>query len=269
MPERTSEVAANQRARTTQLIYLVVLIAVVLIVAWLLLSNLAGDGQEDSDAATGIATVYVPNVVGLDRSEALLALEEAGFDAEVLPLIDEYAVEDTVLLQSPGAGELVAVGVGVTIEVAQRPADGGALGFDAVGADGIRVPDVVGDYRSTAESAIESRDLEPRVSEAYDDLVREGDVVSQSPAAGMMVDVGDEVRIIVSLGKAPTAAVTVPGVLGLSESAARGAAAASGLELYVIPRPLPAPVGIVSEQWPEQGTKVDVGSLLFAVVGVD
>jgi serine/threonine-protein kinase len=80
------------------------------------------------------------------------------------------------------------------------------------------MPDVVNSSESDARKAIEGAGLTANVTQAADDTVAAGNVVSTDPAAGTPVQVGGTVNVVVSSGPD---AVQVPDVRGQSQEAAR------------------------------------------------
>jgi serine/threonine-protein kinase len=82
----------------------------------------------------------------------------------------------------------------------------------------VAMPDVVNSSESDARKAIEGAGLTANVTQAADDTVAAGNVVSTDPAAGTPVQVGGTVNVVVSSGPD---AVQVPDVRGQSQEAAR------------------------------------------------
>jgi beta-lactam-binding protein with PASTA domain/predicted Ser/Thr protein kinase len=141
----------------------------------------------------GTNQVEVPDVTGLDDQAALAALQSAGLSG-VLVQRDSTEPEGTVLNQSPGAGNLVARGSQVTI-------------FASTGA--ITVPDVVGQARKTAVTALKKAGFTVAVTEENtDDPAQVGRVISEFPPGGSRGRRGDTVTI--SVGVASTPAPTTP-----------------------------------------------------------
>jgi len=141
----------------------------------------------------GTNRVEVPDVTGLDDQAALAALQNAGL-AGVLVQRDSTEPEGTVLNQSPGPGKLVARGFQVTI-------------FASTGA--ITVPDVVGQARKTAVTALKKAGFTAAVTEeTTDDPTEVGRVISEFPPGGSRGRRGDTVTISVGV-VAPT--TTTPG----------------------------------------------------------
>jgi eukaryotic-like serine/threonine-protein kinase len=142
----------------------------------------------------GTNQVAVPSVVGLDDQAALAALQDAGLSG-VLVQRDSTEPEGKVLNQSPGAGKLVARGSQVTI-------------FASTGA--ITVPDVVGQDRKTAVTALKKAGFTAAVTEeTTDDPTQVGRVISEFPPGGSRGRRGDTVTI--SVGVATQTTPTTPG----------------------------------------------------------
>jgi beta-lactam-binding protein with PASTA domain/predicted Ser/Thr protein kinase len=142
----------------------------------------------------GTNQVEVPDIVGLDDQAALAALQSAGLSG-VLVQRDSTEPEGTVLNQSPEAGQLVARGSQVTI-------------FASTGA--ITVPDVVGEARKTAVTALKKAGFTAAVTEEpTDDPTQVGRVISEFPPGGSRGRRGDTVTI--SVGVASQTTTTIPG----------------------------------------------------------
>ena len=142
----------------------------------------------------GTNQVEVPNVVGLDDQAALASLQAAGLSG-VLVQRDSTEPEGKVLSQSPGSGKLVARGSQVTI-------------FASTGA--ITVPDVVGQARKTAVTALKKAGFTAAVTEQNtDDPTQVGAVISEFPPGGSRGRRGDTVTI--SVGVAAPTTTTTPG----------------------------------------------------------
>jgi eukaryotic-like serine/threonine-protein kinase len=137
----------------------------------------------------GANTVLVPSVVGLDDQAALNALSNAGLSGTEVQK-DSTEPQGKVLSQSPGAGKRVARGAQVTI-------------FASTGA--ITVPDVTGQLRKTAVSALKKAGFTPAITEqTTSDPNEVGVVLSEFPPSGSRGQRGDTVTISVGIA-APTA----------------------------------------------------------------
>jgi eukaryotic-like serine/threonine-protein kinase len=132
----------------------------------------------------GSNKVEVPDVVGLDDQQALSVLSDAELGGNVVQR-DDDAPAGQVVGQSPGPGRLVKPGAQVTI-------------FVSSGA--ISVPDVVGDTRKAAVTAIKQEGFTPSVTEEpTTDVALDGVVTNQFPPAGSRGQRGDLVTITVGV----------------------------------------------------------------------
>ena len=142
----------------------------------------------------GTNRVEVPNVIGLDDQAALAALQDAGLSG-VLVQRDSTEPEDEVISQSPAAGGLVPRGSQVTI-------------FASTGV--ITVPDVVGQVRKTAVTALKKAGFTVAVTEEPTaDPAEINRVISEFPPAGSRGRRGDAVTISVGVASpTPTTPTT-------------------------------------------------------------
>jgi eukaryotic-like serine/threonine-protein kinase len=128
--------------------------------------------------------VAVPTVIGLSRDSAEAQISDAG----LVPAVQEAESEEQegeVISQDPSAGTELRLGSTVTMTV-------------STGIEQVVVPDVVGIGAGDAERQLRAEGLAPvrretEVSEASQD----GQVIDQRPSAGVEVEPGREVVIIV------------------------------------------------------------------------
>jgi serine/threonine-protein kinase len=136
----------------------------------------------------GTNTVTIPNVVGLDDQAALAALGNAGLSGTEVQR-DSTEPQGKVLSQSPAAGKQVARGSQVTI-------------FASTGA--ITVPNVIGQTRKAAVTALKKAGFVPAVTEeTTTDPTQVGVVISAFPPAGSRGQRGDTVTISVGVSPPP------------------------------------------------------------------
>ena len=136
--------------------------------------------------STGPEQVTIPDVVGLSADSAEASLTSEGFGVAVQEQESEEA-EGQVISQSPGGGVQVDLGTTVTITV--------SIGIEQVG-----VPNVVGLSPRDAEGQIRSVGLTAVQSERnVTDPDQDGVVIDQRPGAGVDLDVGGQVVIIVGV----------------------------------------------------------------------
>lgn len=158
----------------------------------------AESGQEEQEEQ-----VEMIDVEGKTLDEAKRALIEIGLTPEI-----EYEVTDsheagTIIRASVKAGTMTDKNSNVVLTVAEAH-------------ELIKVPDVHSKSQAEATSILEKEGFVVNVTEGYDDHVRSGNVISQSPEAGAGAPAGSSVTIRVSQG-AETTKVRVPNVIGMSE----------------------------------------------------
>jgi hypothetical protein len=132
--------------------------------------------------------VLVPNVVGSTQADANSAVTGASLVVgNITPSYSNTVPAGSVISENPSAGTQVALGSSVDMVV--------SLGKPAV-------PDVVGKTEAVAASDITAVDslIVGTVTQSYSDTVASGLVISQSPAATTLVNIGSSVDMVVSLG---------------------------------------------------------------------
>jgi serine/threonine-protein kinase len=139
---------------------------------------------------------------------------------------------------------------------------GGFLLFDTVksqfdGAEQVAVPYLAGIPQASAVNQITDRGLVPNVRRISNSDVEEGLVFAQVPAAGTRVDKEAVVRIDVSAGKPE---VTIPSVVGQSESDAVAELTRAGLDFQVVEVNSERDQGTVTAQAPNAGLVVVEGT---------
>jgi RHS repeat-associated protein len=130
------------------------------------------------------------------------------------------------------------------------------------------VPDVVGMSQGDAGTAIAAAWLSlGTVGQEYSDTVPLGQVVSQNPAAGLLVPQGSPVNLVVSLGPVP---VPVPDVGGKTLEEAESAILSAGLTVGHIRNEWSDTVqaGLVIGQNPSAGTSVVQWSSVDLVISL-
>ena len=130
-------------------------------------------------------TATVPDVVGLERTQAIARLEEAGFAVSVVE-VDSVEPEGIVAAQSPAGGATVDAGTAVRIEVSSgRPPK-------------TEVPGTVGLTESAARAAIQQAGFGVSVVyEQVEDKSKAGTVIRQDPPGGTPAAEGTRVTLVV------------------------------------------------------------------------
>ena len=202
--------------------------------------------------SAGVEQVKVPNVAGMTEADAILELEKAGLDVAV-PVTREFSpdvAEGTVISSDPPASTAVAKGSKVVLIVSK-------------GTQLVKVPDVRNMNRAQAEKTLTDALFKVAVTEGFSDTVQKNFVVSQRPEAGVSVDAGSTIEIVVSKGTAP---VRVPDVTNMTKEDATQDLEAMGLKVIVSYVDSPDD-GIVLNQSPLPGVEVVKGSTVTITVG--
>lgn len=199
------------------------------------------------------APVSVPNVVGMTQAIAQSAIVSANLAVgQVTQAYDETVPAGNVISQSPGAGTSVYIGSLVDLTVSLGKA--------------VTVPNVAGMTQTEAETAILAADLAlGQITQQCSDTVPAGYVISQSPAAGLIVLAGSSVDMMVSLGMA-----TVPDVVEVSQADAEAAIQSAGLVVGQVTGSCSelVPIGYVISQTPEAGSSICFNSAVDLTVSV-
>jgi eukaryotic-like serine/threonine-protein kinase len=134
--------------------------------------------------SSGPELVAVPAVIGLSSESAEAQISGVG----LVPAVQEAESEQPegeVIAQDPGAGAELRLGSTVTITV-------------STGIEQVVVPDVVGIGAGDAEAQLRAEGLAPvRRESEVTDPAQDGQVIDQRPAAGVEVEPGRQVVIVV------------------------------------------------------------------------
>lgn len=178
---------------------------------------------------------------GLPIADVQRRLEEDGLRVEIIPKDDDAAPVGTVLDTDPAANLQAARGSTVKVTVSDGP-------------PARPVPDVVGKPYDQAAAAVTAQGFAVTRSDAFNDTVPAGNVVSEAPAAATPLKPGKPVTLTVSKGPD---LVTVPAVAGMAPGDAQAAMQGAGLSVSATYGP---PAGKVFDTAPKQGTKVKRGT---------
>jgi len=144
-------------------------------------------------AGSGLSPeVNVPNLVGQTESGASSLLTAMGVGLNLGAVTSQASTMPIgqVVNQVPAAGTLVLVGSSVSIVLSS----------------GVAVPSVVGQAEATAEGLITGAGLTVGTeTNQFSDTVPSGSVISESPDAGIAVNGGTAVSLVVSSGVPPQA----------------------------------------------------------------
>lgn len=203
-------------------------------------------------------SVRVPNVVGLPQDRAINTLSSSGFQVDNVRRVKSEAPPNQVVSQAPRG---------------EAPRDCAIFGYfcsnpevdiEVSGGPGqVEIPDVAGLEQAAAEGRLEEEGLEVEIAETPSTEYPEGQATGTDPPAGEQVRRGSSVTLNVSSGPSQ---VAIPPVVGLTSEAARQQLSARGLEISTTEVPSDRPVGEVTAQDPDAGTRVDPGSTVEVTV---
>jgi serine/threonine-protein kinase len=194
--------------------------------------------------STGPREVEMPDVIGLPLPEARDLIEEAGLEVGDISRTPSDEEEGTVIDSSFPPGAQVQTGTEIDLEVSSGPQ--------------LVVPDVVGLSEDDAVATLEEAGLQADpITEPSDQEA--GIVIAQEPGAGVPVEEGDVVQIVVSEGPQEE---PMPSVVGDDADEAEAFLEGDfGLNVTQVEETeaCAEPPGIVCRQDPEEGTPVSEG----------
>jgi beta-lactam-binding protein with PASTA domain len=217
-----------------------------------------GDRAENGSTVTltvsgGPGQATVPDVKGKSKAQARKLLKDDGFKVRFDTESSEDVPSGRVTRTIPIPGLQAERGSPVTAFVSTGPAQ-------------VVVPNVVGEDRDSAVSAIEDAGLRAAVQTRETSDSPADTVLSQTPAGDAEVGTGSTVTIVVAKARPM---VPVPGVVGLGENAARSRLRSAGLRVSVetVDVADPDEADVVQEQAPAAGREVVEGSAVTITVG--
>jgi eukaryotic-like serine/threonine-protein kinase len=189
----------------------------------------------------------IPAVEGASETQAVGALEEAGFDVRIEDgPFDLETPEGHVLDQAPVGRARQGSRVTVVLSAGPRPVD---------------VIDVRGQPADEAEAALRGSGLEVERTERFDEELGAGLALGTDPGPGVTVDETTTVELSVSLGREP---IPVPDVRGRDLEDAQDRLADAGLDAEVVGRTFSDEVeeGAVLAQEPSDGQERFAGDVV-------
>ena len=201
------------------------------------------------------ADVQIPDVVGMEQTEAQKTIEDAKLKYEKKS--EEYNKDvpaGYIISQDPDYMPNYNVKEGSTISVVV-----------SLGQNLVKVPKVTGLTQDDATKQLEDLGLVVNVEETYSNKVEAGYVIEQSVKENEEIDAGESITIKVSKG---TEKVTVPYLTGKTESEAKTAIKDAGLKLktVVTTEDTTKEDGVVVKQSLEAGTEVEKNATITITV---
>lgn len=186
----------KEKTRKNRLpLIVIVILAIVASGAAMIISQSAKKGEnvkEETEINVAVSEsklVEVPNFLGMSYEEAALSAQNANIQ---ITISEERYSKDVaqgfIMEQSNSMGEKLEEGQTVQVIVSK-------------GVEQTVVPDVIGLKLSKAKSSLEKNNLTYSVEKKYSDSVAKDKIIKQSMESQQSVDVGTEIKLVVSKGK--------------------------------------------------------------------
>ena len=205
--------------------------------------------KEEVQEEQVVQQVEMITVVGKNIDDVKVALLQAGLTPEIEYEESTEYEQGIVMRASVEPGVMVEEGSNVILTVSS-------------GSEGIEVPDVVGMTEAEAVATLGKSGFVVNKTEGFDEYIKAGSIITQSPEEGSMVPSGTTVTICISQGPEHVK-VRVPDVIGQDEMGAMTLLVESGLQLGVVSEVNhedPNLTGLVCYQSYSVGSYVDDGT---------
>ena len=201
--------------------------------------------------------IAVPDLVGLDASEAQATLAAAGLTVRRVEQDrhDDVVPAGHVLRHDPPAGSAVKQDTGVVIHLSR-------------GRQLVETPDLTGQVLQTVQVSLAASGLQlGRSRSVYAEFGAAGTVIRQSPPPGSQVEPASEVDVMVSLAN-PSASFVMPDLIDLPEAPVRAYFETRGFRLGRVKyEPYEGvEAGIILRQYPLPGHPLRQGDSIALVV---
>ena len=213
----------------------------------------ASKKDDETEISENKQQVEMIEVIGKNIDEVKIALLKLNLTPEIEYKESTEFSQGTVMDSSVKKGEMVDEGTNVILTI-------------SAGSEGIEVPKVVGLTEAEAVSNLEQKGFTVNKTEGFDQYIKEGSIISQSPEGGSKAASGATVTICISKGT-ENVKVKVPDVMGKGEEEAMSILVEAGLQLGTVSEVNnedPAYTGLVCYQsysagaYAEPGTPVDL-----------
>ncbi|MGW4424886.1 Stk1 family PASTA domain-containing Ser/Thr kinase [Streptosporangium sp. NPDC004631] len=191
--------------------------------------------------------VKIPSLATQTVASATKALEDLKLTVKIVEVFDEKLPKDTVIDTDPAAGTEVPQKSEVTLKVSK-------------GAEKVEVPNVLNMSVEEATAALKERGFNVSV-QTKPSGGPQGKVFQTDPAAGRKAAKDSTVRIYI-----PTEALEVPSVVNLTVQDAMKRLREAGFRTNVVKQESDMPVGIVLNQTPGAGARVQPNTTITLTV---
>lgn len=201
--------------------------------------------------------VSIPNVENFDKDLAIDALQNAGFNVEIIEEESDEFADGAVISQShSGKGQ---TGTTITITVSKND--------NEASEKLMKVPSVVGKTPEEARKIFGGKLYLKITEEKFSSTVKKGAIISQTPEADVETPEYTTVEVVISRGKASETEIIMPDVVFSSRAEARNALEKLGLRVTVVEKyDDKVSAGIVISQSVPKGKKITAATAVTIVV---
>ena len=205
-----------------------------------------------------VKEVKVPDLYNKTLEEALVLAEEEGLkidEAHIKYELSEDVEEGKIMEQKPGANTFVKKRKKISLVISQGATEGNIV-----------MTNVIGEQIDDAEKLLKNMGLKVKTIDREDENAEIGEVMAQSPAKGVKMSEGSVVTLYVCTSH-PAKPKQVPGVIGMSKSAAETAIKNAGFKVGNVKKETSdKEIDTVINQDPSAGSESPAGTYIDIVI---
>lgn len=205
-----------------------------------------------------VKEVKVPDLYNKTLEEALVLAEEEGLkidEAHIKYELSEDVEEGKIMEQKPGANTFVKKRKKISLVISQGATEGNIV-----------MTSVIGKQIDDAEKLLKNMGLKVKTIDREDENAEIGEVMAQSPAKGVKMSEGSVVTLYVCTSH-PAKPKQVPGVIGMSKSAAEAAIKNAGFKVGNVKKETSdKEIDTVINQDPSAGSESPAGTYIDIVI---
>lgn len=205
-----------------------------------------------------VKEVKVPDLYNKTLEEALVLAEEEGLkidEAHIKYELSEDVEEGKIMEQKPGANTFVKKRKKISLVISQGATEGNIV-----------MTRVIGEQIDDAEKLLKNMGLKVKTIDREDENAEIGEVMAQSPAKGVKMSEGSVVTLYVCTSH-PAKPKQVPGVIGMSKSAAEAAIKNAGFKVGNVKKETSdKEIDTVINQDPSAGSESPAGTYIDIVI---
>lgn len=205
-----------------------------------------------------VKEVKVPDLYNKTLEEALVLAEEEGLkidEAHIKYELSEDVEEGKIMEQKPGANTFVKKRKKISLVISQGATEGNIV-----------MTSVIGENIDDAEKLLKNMGLKVKTIDREDENAEIGEVIAQSPSKGVKMSEGSTVTLYVCTSH-PAKPKQVPGVIGMSKSAAEAAIKNAGFKVGNVKKETSdKEIDTVINQDPSAGSESPAGTYIDIVI---